>query len=625
MGSPTPFGPLAQVRLWGRPWHGRMDHNPLADPFGTWRVVLPNGAVKMLKPIGELQSHIGDMPTGIRVGFRPYSGENALFERADVGPLARSPAQLAEDAAAGKQWLHRAIMHRPAALGGVPNWVWVDGSGMRWLVTAWFRSDGLLRVFLRRFGYFGDRYDPDFVIVRDIAYTAESVGQAAPAFPASSPDSESLLNYATHDVSKTGDKAIIRISIDGGAFASGNQTIPLVRNGIADGTHIHFAPALPVGWLELSMSGTPESGAWAISISVLADRATTIGARTVTHTADYEDRAHLGATTAVPAYIWEIETGLVADQVHSPTPEDVLRSEITSGISLYTLYRRGSETYTVSIGGAVLSMHYESGAIVTLSADFEWVSSYAVDSAFSYSGTDVWHYARASEGDAWVLSGRDMGIERTCTFTGAAELHETWTLKRDGLVVSEWSSGVSETRVSSADWRHAFLPGADAPHWVLVSDSVTGGATFETCGDTHTWPAELDGALQIYGRGGSQSFFAEVFSEVRTLTDTAVLWSPVICPYVVGIYGVPFVATDTAARWRRCFVGYAHNCAGYIAYAGESAADTVLRIGEITTPSGIEPAIAPTAYNASARPLAFCSYNPITGQLGRSDWPVNWI
>lgn len=627
MGSPTPFGPLAQVRLWGRPWHGRMDHNPLTDPYGKWRVELPNGAVKMVEPIGDVVEEPGDITSVGRSAWRPYGGENALFERSDIPAVERTPAQLSEDGLAGRQWLNKAIIHRPTAIAGIPNWVWVDASGMRWLVTVWFRSDGELRVFLRRFGYFGDRYAPDFMITREMPYTLASIGQAGPAFPASDPNSETLLDFATHDVTKTGDKAIIRITLDGGAYRFSEHYIPLVRNSIALGRHEHFAPALPVGWLELSMSGTPETGSWDISINVLADRATTLGALTVTHTPDYEDRAHLGATTADPEYIWQIETGLVADQIISPTPIDVLRSTITSGINIYEVYRRGSETYSASIVGAVLSMHYESGAVVTLTADFQWLSAYTVDSAFSYSGTDVWHYARANEGDVWMFSGRDMGMERTCTFTGAAELREGWTLKRNGIAVSEWSCGVSETRVSSANWRHAFSPGADAPHWELVSDSVTGGAEFETCGDTHLWPAVLGTTLQIYGRGGSQSFFSELFSVVRTLTDTSLLWAPVICPYVIGVYGVPYIPGETASAWRRCFVAYAHNCAGYIAYLTESAggANTILRIGEITTPAGVEPAIPPTAYNPTSRPLAFCSYNPITGDVARSEWPVNWI
>ena len=625
MGSPTPYGPLAQVRLWGRPWHGRIDHNPFTDAPERWRLQLPNGAVKSLRPIGDVPENIGDFPTTTRQGFQPMSGSNALFQRTDIPAIVRTPTQAAEDAAEGKQWWDRAIVHGQGSLGSAVEWVWCDTSGDRWLVR-WhpIYSEGSIRVTLIRFGSFGGGWAGGQL---DIPFTLATLGQADPELPADTPAREFMVS----DVTPVGDRAIIMVGVMSGNYTSGsnNYMLPLLRNSRLTGDmHLYYAPVLPLGWIEVTMSGTPGSHSWSASVAVLADRATTLGTRTAVWSKGREHRANRMVSDTSPAGYPDVP-GLSVELVHTATgEEDVTVASLGGYIGGWATYYRGTDSYVASAAGAIVGMHYEADGIVTYTADWLWTHTLTEDAAFVYEGDEVWRYTRANEGDVWIRQGwGEFGRTRTATYTGSGELSETWTLRRNGVEVSTWESGVYETCVATGTALFKVAEGGNDYSYQLQSSSVAGDIRLRTNGEEISVPRTLDGANGVFGKASPPEVFARFGWDPAALSESDRLWAPVETP-PAGIYGPPLSGaggTLESSRWRRFLLHYSQRCLGYMAYSNHSSVDTILRIGELSTPVGIQPAVPPTAYNSAARPLAFASYNPCTGDVARSEWPVNWI
>lgn len=628
MGSAVACGPLVQVGLWGRPWHGRIDHNPFGDAVNTWRCNLPNGTVKNVRPIGDVAENLGDFTVGgYRRAFLPMSGSNAVFERSDVPAITRTPSHAAEDAAAGRQWWSKAIVHGQGVLGSSVEWVWCDNSGVRWLVR-WFpvMGEGYIRVTLRRFGSFGGPREDDVSRVLETPFTAASLGQDEPALPAGTPQPE----FTVADVTSVGDRALIMVGELSGNYGADKDKylLQLLRNGIPPGdAHLYYAPVLPIGWIEVTMSGTPGSGTWGASVSVVADRAATMGTRAMDWSPGREHRANKMTSETSPEG-WPDVPGLAVSRVITATgAEDVSVASIGGFTGGWATYYRGTDTYRASVSGAIVGMHYEAAGIATYTADWTWTHSLTEDSAFTYSGDEVWHYVRAAEGDVWQFSGLDLGRVRTATYTGSGEISETWTLRRNGAAVSTWESGLYETCEATGTSLLSITYGENEYFYDLQASSVSGEIRLCTNGDEITVPRTLDGSGGMYGKGFPLLVFSRFGWSPSKLSDNDIMWGAIETP-PVGIFG-PSVAgpasTLESSRWRRFLIHYSQCCLGYIAFSNQSADDTILRVGELSTPSGVEPPIPPTAYNPTSRPLAFASYNPVTGAVARSEWPVNWL
>lgn len=134
----TPAGPWSQITAAGLPHHG------LASAAGT--LTLPNGQT-IAYPA-------------------PPSPDVYVVRRPGWVAPERTPEQLADDAAGGREWRDYALLQgtfgaTQVHLGGkaVNGWIWFDPDGRRWLVSALSLGNTLtanaVQLQFRRFGEFG--------------------------------------------------------------------------------------------------------------------------------------------------------------------------------------------------------------------------------------------------------------------------------------------------------------------------------------------------------------------------------------------------------------------------------------------------------------------------------------
>lgn len=184
-------GVAGQVAVWGHPWHGLWK-------AGDGKIHVPDGPV--IDTPGQSPSH-GPLARESRIG------DAWKVQPPGTAAVARTPAEAAADAAAGRTWLNYAILSgsskrlygkalHPNAFESMRVWIYVDPDGGRWLVRLTLSS-----LTVSRFGHFPkDASEPaaaqSVLIDLDLLfpYTAARL-------------------FAVEDVTPSGDKALI-------AFAS---------------------------------------------------------------------------------------------------------------------------------------------------------------------------------------------------------------------------------------------------------------------------------------------------------------------------------------------------------------------------------------------------------------------
>lgn len=601
--SPDLF--LDRIVQFGAPWHGRLDHVPQEAYPAVWNVTLPNDEVRPASPLGAISTGVPYAnPYYFASGWKypPMTGRNALFARPDVPPVVRSPAQLADDAAAGREWRNSAILHAPEFLSEVPNWIWCDATGVRWLVAAWFKSSEL-EVRVRRFGAFGP-YLSGETFTKTYPSSDAAVGQATPPLPA--PYSGSTVLGRLHDRTPIGDRAVVMLHV---LPPSAMEDRSLEIDRMASGAGMRYLDTLlAVGFIELQMSGTPATGDWDAAFSVLATREATLGV--VSQTA--HDSQVLRFVTDIvfdPEYVWMGE-GLEMTQTIT-----AVGVEEAGPTGRGTAFRRGKQGFDVSVTGRIVSMHYESGALVTITADWRYRDLVEEDSVFAHGGVAYRHYSRPNTGATWTLQSESGAVWRDAAYVATNEHSESLTLRKDGTVFSTWESGHFVEIDQGA--RYQYAPSFTGTF--LVSEWHTGRNAYVTNGASHELAIDWGEPTGVYGYSGFNIGWSSPSAPAAVL-----LWGPIMGP---GVFGVSVVETEYGySGFARSLVYYSQCCIGYIAVDTDSSADARgVVIGAVSAPSGALPAIAPTVYTPENRPPVFASYNPVTGDAVRSAWPVNWV
>lgn len=596
---------LDKITIWGNPRHGRADlAAPGSFPAG-WRVTLPNGAVQTPAPlIGEVVVTGGDLPSGYL--YPAMMGFNSLFARPDMPEIERTPELLAQDAAAGLEWRNKAIIHRPEMIGGSPNWIWCDSTGARWLVAAIFKA-AELEVRIRRFGAFGHPEPSGMTLYKYYPWSLALAGQDT-TLP--EPYADTDMRYRLHDRTATGDRAVVMIHLapPSSFFDRPVQLDPAIASGSR-----YISTLLPIGFLEVTMTGAPDAGDWGATVSVLSTRAQTIGTVNVQTWQAARERHHEVTAIIDPPYPHSL-TGLAGTQTITLTATD--NAGGTPVNNVYTnSYVRGKAGNQVTVTGRVFSMHYEEGALVTLTGDWVYKDTIDEDTTFAVGGTAYRDYVREAEDKGWEFVEQRGAVWIDATYQAISEWSEHLTLKKNGVSFSQWQTGRYSTELKTA--RSNYLPEFVGTQVISESHSgswryITNGAVFEP---TIDW-----GVIEtIYGYAGGPAHAPAALTPEPAIW----LWGPVTGRPMPG---APIVDAGSQTRfWRRSVVYHAQHCIGYIARGDESTGtQTALAIGEICTPSGTQPAIPRTLYSLPARPLVFASYNPVTGDFARSAWPVNW-
>lgn len=139
---------------WGHPWHGLVEGGLM---------VLPNDTIRAYPQPPAKTDEIG----GVTTPIPDTHGSTYRVAVPGVLPLERTPAELAADTAAGREWRHEATLSGARLqLYGKPldGWIYVDPDGARWLVRCAQLDENVLyataetlalTVTLARFGELG--------------------------------------------------------------------------------------------------------------------------------------------------------------------------------------------------------------------------------------------------------------------------------------------------------------------------------------------------------------------------------------------------------------------------------------------------------------------------------------
>lgn len=228
--------------VWGCPWHG------LVERVGSQHILtLPNGQTM-------------EYPTSVAGNRR--TGDTYLIKLPGVPEVTRTPEELADDLANGRQWWNKAVLSTQnlhlygTALNG---WIYCDPVGARWRVSganniAISSNSVSLTITLKRFGEFQGAEE-----AFSYSVALADLGQAAPAL-----NNLASRQLQVRDIAPDGSRALLAI-----VATRGISTETYWPDFSSD----RWAPA--VGWLELTISGQGASAA--LGLSVLHTRAETIG------------------------------------------------------------------------------------------------------------------------------------------------------------------------------------------------------------------------------------------------------------------------------------------------------------------------------------------------------------
>ncbi|QEY62553.1 hypothetical protein FXN65_10875 [Metapseudomonas lalkuanensis] len=224
-----------KVNIWGWPWHGRIDADGLH---------LPNGSTKT-HPLPE----------------RPWNTYRLRVPGTPV--VTRTPEQLADDAAAGRQWWSEAILcGRFFQLYGkdMGGWIYCAPDGSRWLI----RRDLAKAI---RFGEIGQPSDDRTLTISN----PTDNGQSTPAVDLGDGPVTALQWEEPVDITPDGRKAIFMLYTSDPGYPPRERPIPL-------------------GFLLAEVTGGLGT-AFTMNITVLRTRAQTLGTLGYTNTMVIEPRS----------------------------------------------------------------------------------------------------------------------------------------------------------------------------------------------------------------------------------------------------------------------------------------------------------------------------------------------
>ena len=314
---------LKRVGIWGHPWHGLVKSGTLTLPNGQ-QVAYP----------------------------QPVGGDTHLLAVPGVQPVERTPDELIEDAAAGRQWWTAVTLSgRQSQLYSKPlgagRWIYVDPDGVRWLVSTSLNNNAAdiqrmaQTITLARFGEFYGAPE-----VHTYSVPALYVGQDYPEVfsSESSPLEPGAILGSLFSTHPSGQAAAFVLTA---VYAPVNRINPL----------------RPVGWLELTLSGP--GGACSVQLGVLHTRAATLGEVTNTRldTASYWTLDEVRTSTKSGGF-----TGPDCSGTRTDTITLVPRSypQFHDGLpKLHDYSQHGPESaaYTRSVVGWVYAVWYDPSGV----------------------------------------------------------------------------------------------------------------------------------------------------------------------------------------------------------------------------------------------------------------------
>lgn len=601
---PTPL--LSHVTTWGNPYHGRMDWvaqvRDSVFPKQRYDVKLPTGETHQVTI--PQQAFTGGASLRDAV-FRGYLGSNRVFKRADIPPIDRSPAQLADDAAHGREWRDYAIMHpvtnslyRPAGGG----WVWCDAGGKRWLVNPeWSAAAETLVVTLTRYGALGA---PATTYSKELTFTAAGTGQSSPAI-----EGIGLVSLRWHSSTKAGDRTVLRFEAAWQDYVGDKAVDRVVKLHTGVDTDLQYKPSLPLGFIELALTGEPggQASAWSASVTVRATRSQCLGTSSV-QTWEPDKEIVLGvATVSTPP------TGSVTTVQTITSTDDFYDSLLGSNWLKKGVLTIGKTGYQMDFQDRVISVHFEgeTDELTTVSLDFmraKWIFRKYEQTELDF----VAYFSRSTSGQLQLVSAPDVAY----TLDHSVELADftECAIKKNGGVLTTIRTGRSGvfSELRAGVWRSAFAPGSIVLNPYFITEISS--RELSLVGTKYNLTSEEPYILPYWTPGNNNGGFGG-FGPPPAMTPAEAAWLPFVVDMVGGI---------------AVMMPYATDCYGYILQEETrlpNGGDYVTKfgIGPTVTPSGVVPAVPLGVYEASSPPPIFGSHNPVSGEFLRSTSPVNWV
>jgi hypothetical protein len=462
-----PGDELAEVRLLGCPWHGKVQGG---------LVHLPN-ATTMAWPQPD-----GTMTDGFGVHFRWHKG----FTFRQSMPWAEAPVRSEEaaedDAANGRQFLTSAIL--AGARGkvgdtepylhskGISGWLYAAPDDTVWKMNTmgpWSWTSGPLSLNLnpRRFGAFGVE---DTIHNFTVTATAAAMQQTTPALVASGG-----FGARVTDITPDGKKAVIML-------------YRLFSTGL---------DVEPVGFLLLTLSGIPGINFNAV-ITVLASRLTTLGTVTSTDGITRENKFQ-GVRSDTPAVV-DDTTAYPACGGHVTRTWAMTPVVLTpgGGITSNSLIASGEDVRRV-IDRIVGYWFDETAAPFPVYLQVDRTFSCDIPAYTITPGDPLIRRKDNAPGSGVCVLGTEYTHQvGTYSYSRYAEAldHLEWKLQWKGFEVTHVIE-IAETLDISESGTVSALIGSD-----VAQGGVTGGSGISSSGHGSTWGTALDAEIQSH-LGGS--------------------------------------------------------------------------------------------------------------------------
>ncbi len=557
--------------IWGWPWHGRVEYDAAAAKLG--KLFLPNGSTM------EVEGTTGLDNDG---RITPYAGTVEYGKLDGVVAVTRTAAELVDDQAAGRTWRNDVIGLR----GGVTSighvvygkwvqgsWVWRDSTGERWLCNMTVPSQGpniggtgglVATLNVVRFGKFGAAAVQRVV---SINLNSAQIGQAAPVLEAHAYRDLAVVYW---DSTRNGDKALFAV---------------VSRMWIVQATTaVAVQPMRPIGFIEVSLSGSPMDAAPSATWSVKASRAAALG-----------NVSYANSGTINWGQTWATDS----TQVDDTNPNDTLIYTVTyngwkvqSGTGYYGT--NGTQTVTASATDALVSMYYKADdTIETLSVD--WTYSYTISATTSNSASGQYEQ-HAQDGNYWLTG----SISAQITSGSTCNTTDTRVLKRGSTVIDTVTQTTTSTTTSTATiGLNPSLGPVETSKSTTVSISRT---THMGSGSVSNWTT---GSFWPYNGAHAPEYDAYTSAHALYRYSTG-----------PGMYALPpagVLTVDTPTVWYSLLLWpYSTRSAGFVGY---NATDVQYR--PIGHPGGTE---AQAQDTDQATPRLYGSDNPATGEytVGRT-------
>ncbi|MDH4873010.1 hypothetical protein [Pseudomonas sp. BN515] len=554
--------------VWGCPWHGRVEGGHLTLPNGENRPwPQPDGARRDLYPDNRA------------MWLTNNAGTTHLVRMPGVPAVERSTEELADDAAAGRTWLNKALLAGASDTAAaktylhskeVDGWIYAAPDGSRWMACAlgeyqWTSADGLtIPLEMRRFGVFGAP-----AASHSYSRTISTAAMGQPSW-LSSEERRGKVEAIKPD----GSQAIVRLYLD----------------AAQEGTK---------GFLQLTLSGTPGVD-FSASLTALRTAAQTNGTVAVNNaasvsyvelevsTSESTEDTRAGAPPSCTGYLDTITT-YTTDLVPAP-----------SG----TGYKVISGTNALTLIGRIMAMWFNAaGEIEEALLDIEKsCTASAPEPEIEYSGRDVLRQSNINGDGVCVLGGATM-IEQHAVTRSRSSSQTISALFRLRVGTREVEVSGSQSVSIETSYSATGLPGSR----VEVSEKTT-----DTSGTTFGWFTERHDSVA----GGEGTDAVDITTYSAADADFTLNYVPV----ETGGYNIAF------KRWANNLVGLiTRRPAGFGVALGTMNWSDALSPGDSLVP-GVSETSADTDDTSpwyTYRPYG--SFNPLTGEavIASAD-PISW-